>query len=169
VVQVATATRLVVVRHTLEAFKSTNSVRWAALALPNLEIHPFGGRGDFDPAPLEGAGAWLLFPGGEATPAAAAPPARLIVLDGTWRQVRRMYRGIKPLHAMPRLSLSDVRARGPRLRQNPRAHHLSTLEAIASAIERLEGQEKAASLWTMYERMVDGTRRGRGRVSQLFS
>jgi DTW domain-containing protein YfiP len=63
---------------------------------------------------------------------------------------------------MPRLSLVGVAAKGPRLRNHIRREQLSTLEAIAHALERLEGPERTAPLWDMHAKMVEGTQRGRG-------
>src|SRR5215207_9966314 len=85
-------TRIVIVRHHLERYRSSNSGRLAHLALPNSEIVDHGGSGG--PATLAGfEGAWLLFPEGEPMHAVPEPPPRqLIVLDATWAQARRMYR-----------------------------------------------------------------------------
>src|SRR5258706_7959144 len=91
---VAARTHIVIVRHHLEKWRSSNSGRLAHLALPNSELVDHGGQGG--PAtlpPLDGA--WLLFPEGEPTLTAPAPPPKqLIVLDATWSQARRMYRKI---------------------------------------------------------------------------
>src|SRR5512139_3885305 len=65
---IATRTRIVIVRHHLERFRSSNSGRLAHLALPNSEIIDHGGSGGparLDELELASAGAWLLFPEGE--------------------------------------------------------------------------------------------------------
>ena len=164
VIPIPTRTRFVVVRHAHEAFKSTNSVRWAQLALPNLEIHSYETRLNLTPDFVETEGAWLLYPGAEQAALPKSPPERLIVLDGTWRQVRRMYRALPHLHALPRLSLTDGVREVARLRFRARLEQLSTLEAMADALERIEGEATAAPLRTLYARMVEGTQRGRGRA-----
>src|SRR5689334_4020072 len=98
---VATRTRIVIVRHHLERFRSSNSGRLAHLALPNSEIVEHGGSGG--PAKLAALdGAWLLFPEGEPVHVAPQPPPRqLVVLDATWSQARRMYRKIDALRGLP--------------------------------------------------------------------
>jgi DTW domain-containing protein YfiP len=161
---------VVVLRHTAEQWKSTNTVRWAGLALSNFEVHTYGGREDFPAEALRQEGTWLLFPGNEGAPLPEVPPKRLLVLDGTWRQVRRMYHATGALHGLPRLSLGTLNrpalAAPPmrRLRAQGRPNELSTLEAIAHALARLEGGEAVAPLWTLYAQMVEGTNKGRGRL-----
>src|SRR5690606_15592540 len=91
--KLVTRTEVVVVRHEREAWKSTGTARVALQALERSALVEFG-----DDPPLADAalraytdGAALLFPetGVEPRPL-GAPPRRLIVLDGTWRQTRRM-------------------------------------------------------------------------------
>src|SRR5262245_55653473 len=87
---VETRTRVVIVRHRLERWRSSNSGRLAALALRNCEIIDHGGELGIARLPrLDGA--WLVFPEGAPTTACPEPPPRqLIVLDATWAQARRM-------------------------------------------------------------------------------
>ncbi|MHB8873742.1 MAG: tRNA-uridine aminocarboxypropyltransferase [Myxococcaceae bacterium] len=160
--RVETRTHVVVVRHQREGEKSTNTARIAHLALPNSEILEFDGT----PESVEGAlaklsGAWLLFPEGEAPPP-ASPPEHLVVVDGTWRQVRRMIRKLPSLQALPRLSLPAPRKNVTRLRRSPCAEGMSTLEAIAAALSRLEGEQGARTLEALHDLMVERVLAGRG-------
>src|SRR5690349_1008903 len=141
---IETRTRVVIVRHHLEQFRSSNSGRLANLALTNSEIVNHGGIGG--PAKLSSLdGAWLLFPEGEPTSACPSPPPRqLIVLDATWSQARRMYRKIDALRGLPILRLPDAPVPAARLRNSPGEGRVSTIEAIASALRLLEGDEPAA-------------------------
>ncbi|HMG54466.1 MAG TPA: tRNA-uridine aminocarboxypropyltransferase [Kofleriaceae bacterium] len=147
---IATRTRIVIVRHHLEQFRSSNSGRLAHLALPNSEIVEHGGR--FGPAALPAlAGAWLLFPEGE--PAAAPPvppPGALVVLDATWSQARRMYRKLAQLRGLPILRLPDAPMPSARLRESPAPGRVSTLEAIARALRLLEGDAAAEPLEALF-------------------
>ena len=147
---IATRTRIVIVRHHLEQFRSSNSGRLAHLALPNSEIVEHGGRAGFAVLPAL-AGAWLLFPEGE--PAAAPPvpaPRALIVLDATWSQARRMYRKLAPLRGLPILRLPDAPMPSARLRESPAPGRVSTLEAIARALRLLEGDAAAEPLEALF-------------------
>jgi DTW domain-containing protein len=147
---IATRTRIVIVRHHLERFRSSNSGRLAHLALTNSEIVDHGGSGG--PAVLrELAGAWLLFPEGEPTRAPPQPPpATLVVLDATWSQARRMYRKLDALRGLPLLRLPDEEVPRARLRESPGAGRVSTIEAIARALRLLEGDDVATPLEQLF-------------------
>jgi len=148
---VATRTRVVIVRHHLERFRSSNSGRLAHLALPNSEILEHGGSGG--PAQLRDLdGAWLLFPEGEPVHAAPVPPpTKLIVLDATWSQARRMYRKLDVLRGVPLLRLPDEPMPSARLRESPGPGRVSTIEAIARALRLLEGDLVATPLEQLFE------------------
>lgn len=162
---VATRTRVVIVRHHLERFRSSNSGRLAHLALPNSEILEHGGSGG--PAQLRDvAGAWLLFPEGEPAHAAPVPPPeKLIVLDATWSQARRMYRKLDVLRGVPILRLPDEPMPSARLRESPGPGRVSTIEAIARALRLLEGDGVATPLEQLFEVAVQRAQStGRARV-----
>ena len=160
---VKTRTEVVVVRHERESWKSTGTARIAALAMPNLRILDFGE--DAEPArgalPEEVAGgAHLLFPTDEVTPFGEVK--RLILLDGTWRQTRRMYVKLPALHPVPKFSLPQKQAKVLRLRDSKFEDGRSTLEAIAEAIALLEGDEVAAPLHALHAAYVERVFRARG-------
>ncbi len=148
---VATRTRIVIVRHHLERFRSSNSGRLANLALTNSAIVEHGGSGG--PAVLPDlAGAWLLYPEGEPTRSAPEPaPKQLIVLDATWSQARRMYRKLGALRGLPILRLPDAPMPRARLRESPGPGRVSTIEAIARALRLLEGEPAAAALEQLFQ------------------
>jgi len=151
---IATRTRIVIVRHSQERNRSSNSGRLAQLALPNSEIVEHGGLGG--PARLpELDGAWLLYPMGEPTTVAPVPaPKQLVVLDATWSQARRMYRKL-PVHGLPVLRLPDGAMVAARLRESPGPGQVSTIEAIARALRLLEGDAVAAPLERLFDVAVE--------------
>jgi DTW domain-containing protein YfiP len=154
--------RFLIVRHVREATKSTSTARWAHLLLPSCELREYRERADADGLALGAPGDWLLFPGeGEASPA-RLPPQRLIVLDGTWRQARRMLRALPALQWIPRLT-APPRLPGLRLRTAPNGGALSTLEAMAGAVAKLESAELGALLLETHDALVDRVLRARGR------
>src|SRR5687767_7589958 len=60
-----TRVELVVLRHQMETFKSTNTARFAALAIPGLKLIEYGRpRERVDSTLLTAPGTALLFPGG---------------------------------------------------------------------------------------------------------
>jgi DTW domain-containing protein YfiP len=147
---VVTRTRIVIIRHHLERWRSSNSGRLAHLALPNSEIIDHGGSGGVAVLPpLDGA--WLVFPEGAPRLTAPVPPPRqLILLDATWSQARRMYRKLGQLRGVPILRLPDAPMPAARLRESPSPGRVSTIEAIAGALRLLEGEAAAAPLEALF-------------------
>lgn len=155
---VPTATAFEVVRHVRELNKLSNSARVAGLAMPSLHLHSYGARGPrFDPTPLLGTGVVLLFPLGAGGSRGLADPAQVrsvVVLDGSWAQARRMVNRMPALGALPRLVVEPRLVDRPRLRQPPVPGGMATLEAIAAAVELLEGRDRAAPLWALFDTLV---------------
>jgi DTW domain-containing protein YfiP len=164
--RLAVKTRFVVIRHAREAQKSSNTARWAALLVPGVELLAWSGRPDAGQLGDVGRpGDWLLFPSEHAStgPAtAAAQPERLVLLDGTWRQVRRMLRALPALQALPRLCVPPRPGRVG-LRRAPSPGHLSTLEAICSAVAVLESEALATALDGFHRELVSRALAARGR------
>jgi DTW domain-containing protein YfiP len=152
---VITRTRVVIVRHHLETHRSSNTGRLAHLALPNSVIVDHGAGGEMARLPpLDGA--WLLYPAGPPqTTAPVPPPRQLVVLDATWSQARRMFRKLDGLRGLPTLRLPEVEVPVARLRNSPGPGQVSTIEAIASALRLLEGDEAAAPLERLFEIAVE--------------
>lgn len=165
---VHTATFFEVVRHVREEGKASNSARLAAMALPTLTLHAYGAPGPrFDPAPLLGPGTALLFPLEQDGTSVAADPAlvrRLVVLDGTWAQARRMARRMPLIQALPRLALDPGSTTRARMRTPPHDGGMATLEAIAAAVAALEGQALAHPLEALFDRLVARSLALRGRA-----
>jgi DTW domain-containing protein YfiP len=152
---------VVVLRHAAEAHKQTNSARWAALALGCRVIDYAATAAPFDAGELPLEGAWLLFPYGEPTPVPAVPPRRLIVPDGTWAQARRMVQRLPQLRALPRLRLGPPPV-VPRLRRPLHPSGMSTLEAIAAALEACGEPGPAARLFALHAAVMERSERMRG-------
>ena len=171
---VSTRVRILVVRHALEALKSTNSARIAALVLPRLRIVSYGAKDEpFDAALLEGNPV-LVYPPAPSVDARLVTPADLLPFlddlllvfpDGTWNQTRRMVKRLLALRPMRRLLLPDgVESRvKTRLRQPAVAGRVSTLEAITAALASLEGPEMAETMEEVQTRYVTHALRVKGR------
>lgn len=128
------ATGVLVVQHVLEEPKASSTVRFLRLALPGCEVLRAGDpREPLALPPLDGA--WLVWPGDGPQVPAGPPPRKLVLLDGSWSQARRLFQRLAPLRALPRLSLAAPP--GPRLREGPPGT-LSTLEAVAAALDLVE-------------------------------
>jgi DTW domain-containing protein YfiP len=165
--RVPTRTQILIVRHVAELRLTSNTARFAALALPNARIVEYGGGPSFDDGSLEQPGSVLLYSAGPGSPAAQPWPEsvrRLVVLDGSYRQTRRMYKRIEALRGLPELALPPPAIAPVRLRQPPRADGMSTLEAIAHALSRLEGEQIAAPLHALHDELVRRVDLRRGRL-----
>ena len=105
----------------------------AHLALPNSHILDSGEEASVTNEQLLGRlqGASVLFPSAEPAPwPAGGEIGKLVVLDGTWRQTRRMFAKLPALHALPRLTLPPKEAPVLRLRASTFREGRSTLEAM---------------------------------------
>ena len=154
--------RLVVVQHVLERSERSNTGRVAAAVSPRVELRPYGAPG----APMvtdDLADAHLLWPGEGAADQPA--PKTLIILDASWSQARRMVQRVPLFRGLPRVSL-PARPERERLRAAPEGG-LSTLEAIADAVERFEGTEAARVFHEAHRSLVERQRSQRGYVGPM--
>ena len=151
--RIETRTRVVIIRHHTERFRSSNSGRLAHLALPNSALYDHGGAAGPAVLPVL-ANAWLLFPEGEPVGHVAQPPSQLVVLDATWSQARRMFRKIDALRGLPIWRLPAT-AGAVRMRESPAPDRVSTIEAIAHALRYLEGNAVAEPLEALFRVAVE--------------
>ena len=143
---VATRTRVVIVRHRLERWRTSNTGRLAQLALPNSEIVEY-------PGPIPALDdACLVWPDGRDD---VGTPAKLVVLDASWSQARRMYRKVGALRGLPVLRLPDAPMPVERMRESPGPGMVSTIEAIARALRILEGDNVAKPLEMLFSVAVE--------------
>jgi DTW domain-containing protein len=157
---VATHTRVVILRHVAERWRSSNSGRVAALALPNAVIVDHGAPGELaDDTELRAPGTWLVYPEREPRRLAPTPPpSRLIFLDATWSQAKRMRQRIPALRGLPILHLPVDEIPAARLRESPGGTRVSTIEAIAHALRLVEAEAPAAELERLFALLVERAR-----------
>lgn len=162
---VQTRMEILILRHVYEAERPSNTGRLVALAIPNSRIIPCGG-GDriglppVDEALLHASGTMLLWPDGtnaDSKISDLTPPLRIVVIDATWQQARRLYRNMPVLWNLPRLVLTAQKRQRDRLREQRRSDGMSTLEAVAAAIAKYEGAETARPLEELYDELVRRT------------
>jgi DTW domain-containing protein len=162
---VQTQAEFLILRHIGEAERPSNTGRLVALALPNSRIISCG-SGDLlelsssDEKLLRAPGTWLLWPDGNGTQPDVPdiePPQRVVVLDATWRQARRLYSRMPVLRTMPRWALPAPTQCRNRLREQHRADGMSTIEAVAAAVTKIEGIEVAEPLERLYDEVVRRT------------
>lgn len=163
------ATRIVVLRHRKETYKTTNTGRLVPLTLTNSELRAFGERHDVldaanwdDPARTT----LLLYPSADAhlltCEDAASRPVTLIVPDSNWRRAFKLTSREPALAGLPRVSLPEGTPSSYRLRRHPDPRFLATFEAVARALGILEGPAVQEHLERVFARMVERTLRSRG-------
>lgn len=148
------ATEIVIVRHYAEDHRPSNTGRLAALALARCRLVSHGEKDrPLDSAALAPPGSCLLFP--DPGPPPAVPPRRLIILDGSWSQARKMRQRLPGLRGVPTLALPGPSAALRTMRTPPRPGQMPTLIAIAEALALLEGEPVAAPLRALFELAVE--------------
>ena len=152
-----TRVEVLVLQHPLEVANAKGSARLLHLSLPGSVMvagEAFGHQALSDLLYQGGRAPLLLYPDavGEAPLTQLAPPLdpsllsnpsalRLVVLDGTWRKSRKMLYLNPLLQGLPRLALQGMPASHYRIRKAHAPDQLSTLEATAYALMRLDGGE----------------------------
>lgn len=159
---VRTRTRVVILQHPRESIVPIGTAKLAELALPNAERLvgvEFAESerlrellGDANAPPI------LLFPGPGARDLAREPPAgpvTLVVIDGTWWQAEKLLKRNPELFALPRYAFEAGSPSRYRIRREPAAHCVSTIEAITRALCLLEGNTSPEKLLRPFEAMVE--------------
>lgn len=155
--------RLVVVQHPREHRKPIGTAWMAVRAVEHAELFVTttvdeGGQLSSllaDPA----RPAVLLWPGEGARDLEHDPPAlpvTLVVVDGTWSTARKLLQRNPVLAALPRVRINPRQASRYRIRREPRAECLSTVEAVSQALGFLDrAPGKFDPMLAAFERMVD--------------
>lgn len=136
-------------QHPRERHVAVGTARMAHLALPNSVLR-LGTDFSTDPvvcaALKQSPPPYLLFPGPRAIDAAALPKDRavtLIVLDGTWWQARKLLHLNPALAALPQIAFTPRQPSAYRIRRQPAAFCLSTIEALAEVLPLIEPEGTA--------------------------
>lgn len=144
-----------------EVGHALNTAGLAVLGLCNAELR-VGERFAEETWRVPGYRACLLFPGEQAralaemAAEAAGEPLLLVVPDGTWRKARKLLHLNPALAALPRVSLAEGMASRYRLRKAPGEGALSTIEAIAAALDELEAPRTHEALLKPFDALIEG-------------
>ncbi len=160
---IETRTRVAILQHPRESDVPINTARIAALSLSRSSLHVgLDFRGDrllqaaiANPA----APAILLYPGQGAKDLTLDPPSgpvTLVVVDGTWWQASKLFKQNPFLAGLPRYGLRPAEPSRYRIRREPDAHCLSTIEALELALSVLEDRpEGLPELLRPFDAMVE--------------
>jgi DTW domain-containing protein len=155
--------RILLLQHSDEAAHPLNTARLAALGLQRADLRVGEHFDELEHLLADpGVRPLLLFPGAPTVDVAAwratAPDTDtlLIVLDGTWRKARRLLRLNPALADLPRLALAPAAPSRYRVRRAIEPGALSTVEAVAAALEMLEPGGGFEALLAPFDAMVEG-------------
>ncbi|MEO1483001.1 MAG: tRNA-uridine aminocarboxypropyltransferase, partial [Myxococcota bacterium] len=146
-----------IVQHPAERTHPINSARLAALGLARAGIEVAWSAECARPASLP-ANSAVLFPSRESNDLEGldTAPEALVLLDGTWSQARKLYRRNPWIQALPHVHLKPQVESRYRIRRQPKAGYLSTLEATVLALQILEPEtEGFDALLRRFDAMID--------------
>ncbi len=161
--RIDTRTRIVILQHPRERDVPIGTAHMASLCLPSTELHvgtcvedsPALVRALVDPT----RPAVLLYPGEDAIDVAKHPPrgpVTLVVVDGTWSQAKKIVKHDRHLSALPRYAFTPEAPSEYRIRREPAAECVSTIEALMHVLGALEGDAaRFRALLVPFRAMVD--------------
>lgn len=154
ITEIATRTEFLILQHRKERMHPFNSARIAARALTNATLvcdrNDQLAKMNLPIKPSAG----LLYPAKDARLLNEVPanelPDQIIVIDGTWHHAKTIYRDLPALHQLPCFVLAPETPGQYRIRLEPDATSLSTIEAIAATVKQMEPDNQAI------DRLLDG-------------
>ena len=157
VARVDNRTPILLLQHRRERDHPFNTARILEQALTQLTTI-IGYVPDFarQALPLQ-PGAGLLYPSDRALPLTAETAlSQLVIVDGTWHHAKTMLRDVPSLRALPHYRLTPPVPGRYRIRREPTADALSTLESTVLALRILEPDTPGVDqLLKAFELMVD--------------
>lgn len=161
--RIVNQTELLLVQHRREHFHRFNTARLVHKAFVNATLIADNKQQLADrlaelgqPRPDAG----LLFPGDDALLIDDLPsadrPRQLVVVDGTWHQAKTLVRDIPALRNLPRYRLAPTSPSRFKIRREPNAEALSTVEAVVATLRVFEPETAGFDqLLEVFYRMVD--------------
>lgn len=178
--------------HPKEFYKPTNTGRLIVDTIRNSETFAWN-RTEPDEAFVRqlndpGFDPYIVFPEGEAYQERMVDfehkPGRepvFIILDGTWRQARRIFRQSEYLQHVPVIQPNTQRKTRYNLRKPNEDHHLCTAEVAAVMLEQMGDSQSAALLDAYFDvfnahyyaarrsRMIEGVDEAKALLAQAIS
>lgn len=152
-------TEVLILQHMRERFHPFNTARIVNLALRNSSLLVDHTARLAQRLSLK-LGAALLYPGDNVPLLVDLPagnrPKQLVILDGTWHHAKTLIRDIPALQRLPRYALAPGSPSRYRIRREPQAAFLSTVEATVAALRVLEPATVGLdSLLQAFDQMVE--------------
>ncbi len=158
---VANRTEVTILQHPHERFHAIGSVRIARLGLERVRVKEcIPWRPDEAVLSEVSADAALLYPGPSAERLDRIParnlPRELVVIDGTWFHAKKIYDALPGLQAMRTVGIEPTQPSNYRIRREPKADYLATIEAIVEALRILEPETVGIdTLLDAFRSMID--------------
>lgn len=173
------ATRVVVVISHRERLAPSNTGRLAGVALRNSMVLTRGNPAEpyeLSDHLMPHRPSLLLYPTDDAPELSTeflqsmgGGPFNLVVPDGNWRQACKMRRRDPAMAAMPVVKLPAGAPTAYRIRREPKAGGMATIEAIARALGIMEGEAVQKALEEILEAKVIRTLASRGTAQQFYA
>ena len=156
---IANRTAVLIVQHRRESFHPFNTARIVRLALQNSTLVVDHTQRISERLVVRSR-AGLLYPGPASTLLSKLPegqrPEQLVVVDGTWHQVKTLVRDVAAIRNLPQYRLAPTEPSNFRIRLEPNAAALSTVEAVVAALRMLEPKTTGfEQLLQAFDLMVD--------------
>lgn len=166
-------TKIVLLTHQKELWKTTNSARLLPLILEDVELRVRGNRNktlDLTDLAQHQGPKFILYPSSDSVELESdilksEDRALLVVPDGTWRQARKVVSRVAGLADFRRVHLAPGGPSRYRLRKTEDPSRLCTYEAVARALGLLENLELQRDMESLLELMVERFLWTRGRLS----
>lgn len=159
--QVENQTGIIILQHPRERLHAVGTSRIARLGLAKVRVEwcTQWADGSAIRARLPKRAA-LLYPADGARELATLPiearPRHLVVIDGTWFHAKKIYDTHRWLRDLPRVSLTPNAPSRYRIRREPQAWCIATIEAIVDALRIIEPQTVGLDgLLRCFSSMVD--------------
>lgn len=167
-------TSVIVVQHPRERNHPFGTERFARLGLRRVQVRVW------DPNDADAVSAVsqlppntaLLYPSPEAREVGSLQPFErpdhIVVVDGTWHQAKKLVRKASWLRSLPRIRLAPTAPSEYRVRRQPRADCLSTIEATVALLRVLEPDTSGlegllAAFRLMIDRQIERSQRAPAR------
>lgn len=158
---VTSRTNVVIVQHPREQFHPINTARLVERSLSSCRVLRGNlARLDEEIARLElPSSAALLFPSRDSVDLSEIPesdkPSTVVVLDGTWHQAKVLLRQLPALAGLRRVRFTPDEPSEYRIRKEPKADYLSTLESVALVLETLEPGFDGEPIRNLFRHVID--------------
>ena len=155
-------TGVILVQHPRERNHPFGTARFARLGLRRVQVrvcHP-NDHGAMARASVFPPNTALLFPSpGAREVGTLGPferPDHIVLVDATWHQAKTIVREAPWLRSLPRIRIAPAAPSEYRVRREPRADCLSTIEATVAALRALEPETPGLeSMLVAFRRMID--------------